>query len=233
MSNAQKNIKRNTLTLKHKILPTLTLTKTKAKKKKKINPYYPTSYNEFKLGCKYFKVDPRIITCLNRFIYRYRLGKIFKEITVVDEKFMDKTIHGYSTANKLFLTHTAFQAVEEAANLLRISAKRYDSLELKATLATRIRKNIKLKELIYVEKSKTDVRKSLDKFYSAIAPSNDALQVAYMIRNCFAHGSFTAVGSGLDKQSYMDDINALSEELLIHCDELFTYCFEECKLLSN
>lgn len=233
MAEQHPTLKRKTLTLKLKKAVTPISPKTQVKKKKKQNPFYPSKYSEFKLKWKKFDVEPRVITCLNRFIYRYRLAKIFKEISVIEKKYMDSTIHGYSTANKLFLTYTAFEAVEEAAIGLGISSKRYNTLELEPSLAARIRKNAKLKNLIDGEKQTAEVRKGIEKFYSSVAPSNDALQIAYMIRNCFAHGSFTTLGSGLNNPSYMHDIYALSQQLLTHCDMLFDDSIEQCVLLSN
>ena len=225
--------KRKTLSLKIKNPAIAEVPKTEVKKKRKQNPFYPLKYGEFRLKKKTFTVDPRVITCLNRFIYRYRLAKIFKEITVIDEKYMDKTIHGYSSANKLFLTHTAYEAVREAAIALGISKKRYESLEINPSLAARIRKNVRLKELLETEKSKPEVCKGIARFYNSAYPSNNALQVAYMIRNCFGHGSFTTLGSGLNNKNYMNDIDALSEQLLQHCDMLFDDSISQCIILSS
>ena len=233
MAEHDQTQKRKTLSLKIKKPAIAEAPKAQVKKKSKLNPFYPLKYGEFRLKKKTFTVEPRIITCLNRFIYRYRLAKIFKEITVIDEKYMDKTIHGYSTANKLFLTYTAYEAVKEAAIALGISSKRYESLEINSPLAARIRKNVKLKVLLETESESTDVRKGVERFYHSALPSNNALQVAYMIRNCFGHGSFTTLGSGLNDKTYMDDIDALSEQLLEHCDMLFDDSIAQCIILSS
>lgn len=199
---------------------------------KKANPFFPSRYSQFKIRKSNFTVDARIVTCLNRFIYRYRLAKIFKEILVIDKKYMDNTIVGYSTANKLFLAYTAFEAAKEAAELLNLHTSLYDKLELDQVLAGKLRKNKKLKDLMTAEAKSHEVKDGLEKFYRSTAPSNNALQLAYSIRNCFSHGSFTALGAGLNTKLHIDGITELTNTLINHCDELFDIAVDRCIQLS-
>ena len=195
----------------------------------KLNPYFPTRYSTFRKNYKIYEVDLDATKALMRFIYRYRFAKLFKSINYKDPKYIDKTLQCYEACNGLFLAYTAFEAVRSAAKLIGLAPKFYNSLEVDRIKADNYRRNKKFS--IFMNSIAKDVKQKeiLNKFFRENAPSNDMLDVIYMIRNGFSHGSFTPRGSGLDKKHHIDDIAFLTEKLLDHANEVFIEAVERCQ----
>lgn len=204
--------------------------KNSAKSAKKLNPYFPTSYYKFRKNYKNYQVELDVSKALMRFIYRYRFAKVFESINYKDPKCIDKTLQCYEACNKLFLAYTAFEAVRSAAKLIGLAPKFYNSLEVDPIKATNFRRNEKFGLFMNSIAKDANQKEILNKFFRKIAPSNDMLDVIYMIRNGFSHGSFTPRGSGLEKKYHIDDISYLTETLLDHANEVFVVAVERCQL---
>jgi hypothetical protein len=195
----------------------------------KHNPYFPTRYSIFKKNYNNYQIDLNASVALMRFIYRYRFAKLFKSINYKDPKFIDKTMQSYEACNGLFLAYTAFEAVRSAAELIGLSPKFYDSLEIDPINAVNFRRNEKFILFMNSIAKNEKQKKDFDKFFRKDAPSNDILGVIYMIRNAFSHGSFTPRGCGLDKKHHIDDITFLTERLLDHANIVFVEVVERCQ----
>lgn len=200
-----------------------------AKSATKQNPYFPTRYSTFRKNFKDYQIDQEATTALMRFIYRFRFAKAFKSINYKEPKYLDKTLQSYEACNGLFLAYTAFECVRKAASNIGLSPKFYDSLEIEPIMAERFRTNEKLISFLISIAKEAEQKDKLKKFIRKNAPSNDILDVIYMIRNAFGHGSFTPRGCGLDKKYHIEDLNFLTETLLEHADVVFQEAVERCQ----
>lgn len=224
--------KRDVLTLKKSPLKSTSAIKNrsieiqKPKKSRKTNPYFPDGYGLFRLHKKNFKVSQDAVTELNRFLYRYRLAKNFKGIILEEKKHFDKTLHGYESAMKVFLAYTAFEALYNGAEGLDIAKAVFDKKEAPLSLAIQLRSNTKLKNLLYSKINNKTNEIKLNKFYEK--ETSNILNVAYIIRSSFAHGSLTSLGAGLDNLTNLENLLQISNLILEHCNDVFDICVENC-----
>ena len=191
-----------------------------------INPQHlPTMHKEFSALKKSFskkqlEKNSDLLNLLNRFMYRYKMSKAFQTIVAVDVE--KRTVDGYACGMKLFMAYSAYDELREAEMYLK-NSKKMNTHKLKnKELAERIRKNIKMKQLLLDTKKIKDegLRAELKKFYEG---SNDeVMSFATCLRHCFVHGDFTTARSGLTNKTQIAVIDEVTEVVLKVSDELFT-----------
>jgi hypothetical protein len=171
----------------------------------------------------------RIVQSLNRFQYRYRLACSFSSMTIDGTKPL--TAKGYTAFMKLFLAYSAYDEVRAAEMILLKRKKlKVHSIKNENILASTLRKNIKLKNLLIegIESVNDDENdgliKSLLNFYEA--NGRDILCVATAARNSFVHGDLTAGGAGLSINARVDAIEELAKVLRIYSDKIFSKCLK-------
>lgn len=186
--------------------------------------FLPTSfkaYKPLKLTVKSESIKRR----LHRFPYRYRLAKAFSGIQ--DGKQLGRSKAGYEAGMKVFLAYTAFEEIYDAAKQLSNGKLPDVQLAVRSNieLAKKIRSNARLKQLLLTNSNSKELQKSIDNFYKCF--NSDILCVAYIVRNTFAHGDFTAGGAGLNRKIDCETFQSIAEEVLFYSDKLFTNCVEE------
>ena len=163
--------------------------------------------------------DGKVKQSLNRYTYRYRLANAFNGLDVSD---IDKrTLRGYSAATKLFLAYTAYDEVRVAEKILlqRRTPKVHHVFNF--PLAHKIRKNKGLEKLLKNSSAITreSLTTSIKKFYDN--GNNEVMCIATEIRNCFAHGDFTAGGADLDTVKAQVVIEELADAVMQKSNEIF------------
>lgn len=161
---------------------------------------------------------------LHRFPYRYRLAKAFSGIE--DGKQLGRSKAGYEAGMKVFLAYTALEEVYEAARILDRAAiaDRQYATRSNIELASKLRRNARLKALLLNSFNSTDLQKNIEDFYRSF--NSNIVFVAFAVRNLFAHGEFTAGGAGLIRKSDCETFTELANEVLAYCDKLFIGCVE-------
>jgi hypothetical protein len=191
-----------------------------------INPQHlPTMHKEFSAlrksySKKQLEKNSDLLNLLNRFMYRYRMSKAFKTIVAVDVE--KRTVDGYACGMKLFMAYSAYDELREAEMYLK-NSKKMNTHKLKnKDLAERIRKNIKMKQLLLDTKKIKDegLRAELKKFYEG--RNDEVMCFATCLRHCFVHGDFTTARSGLTTKTQIAVVDEVTEMVLKVSDELFT-----------
>jgi hypothetical protein len=210
------------------------LTKIKVKKKMTKLNNMPTEHDKWAKLKKGKNHKERVVQSLNRFQYRYRLACSFSSMTIDGTKPL--TEKGYTAFMKLFLAYSAYDEVRAAEMiLLNRETLRVHSIKNEIELAEKLRKNLKLKDLLIegiesVNKDENDgLKKSLLNFYDA--NGRDILCVATAARNSFVHGDLTAGGAGLSINAKVTAIEELATVLRNYCDKLFSKCLKKIEVL--
>ena len=168
--------------------------------------------------------DSKIKACLNRYTYRHRLTVAFEGLQASEiEK---RTLLGYSCVTKLFLAYTAYDEIREAEKLLleKKNKKFYKIFDFNT--ANNLRRNTQLEALLKNSVAVTDktLLKALQKFYDN--KNNEVMCVATAIRNCYAHGDFTASGANLRAIKERASVEMLTEIVLKKSNEIFSEILE-------
>lgn len=168
--------------------------------------------------------DSSIKACLTRYTYRYRLAVAFEglQASAVDKR----TLAGYSCVTKLFLAYTAYDEIREAERLLLEKKKKQFHKVFAFHVANKLRRNEKLKILLSnsVAVSDPTLINSIKNFYDN--NNNEVMCIATAIRNCYAHGDFTASGSNLRTIKERSTIEKLTNTVLEKSNEIFSEILE-------
>lgn len=168
--------------------------------------------------------DTKVKYCLTRYTYRYRLAVAFEglQASSVDKR----TLEGYSCVTKLFLAYTAYDEIREAEKLLRDKKKVIFHKIFDFHTANKLRRNTQLRDLLKnsVAVSDKTLLKSLNNFYDN--NNNEVMCIATAIRNCYAHGDFTASGANLRTVRERASVEKLTEVVLIKSNEIFSEILE-------
>jgi hypothetical protein len=168
--------------------------------------------------------DKQLKACLTRYTYRYRLAVAFEglQASSVDKR----TLAGYSCVTKLFLAYTAYDEIREAERLLLGKNKKRFHKIFDFHTANKLRRNIPLGELLKLSVAVTDktLVKSLHNFYDN--NNNEVMCIATAIRNCYAHGDFTASGGNLRTVRERAAVEKLTEVVLMKSNEIFSEMLE-------
>ena len=167
---------------------------------------------------------------MHRFPYRYRLARSFESINAEN---LGRTKAGYDAGMKVFLAYTAYEEIHEAARVVtnnRVLTK-INTIRSNPSIATKIRSNERLKNLLLTHTDDNALKNNLTKFYKQ--NTNDIMALACAIRNIYAHGEFTAGGAGLVTIEDCKQMRSIADELLNYCDELFTNCADELERIAN
>jgi hypothetical protein len=163
--------------------------------------------------------DIEVKQSLNRYTYRYRLARCFNglDISEVDKR----TKEGYSVVAKLFFAYTAYDEVRFAEQILLKRSKQKIHHVFNFAVANKLRRN---KALEYVLKNSPAVNsktllKNIHRFYDE--GNNEVMCIATAIRNCFAHGDFTAGGAKLQTKAMREPINELAEVVFEKSNQIF------------
>jgi hypothetical protein len=189
------------------------------------NTNYPTSYSLFKpiAELRKHKQNKKELT---RFVFRYRLAKSFNGINAEG---IGRTLEGYNSVVKLFLTYTAYEQLLRASIGLNVfgilSIEKNNIVDIR--LADKLRKNSKLIDFLVEHSIEGTLLSKLISFRKNT--NNDVVCVAYAIRNIFAHGELTATAIGTSIKSERDALYDLADVLLNYCDENFTKCIEKLR----
>jgi hypothetical protein len=189
------------------------------------NTNYPTSYSLFKpiAELRKHKQNKKELT---RFVFRYRLAKSFNGINAEG---IGRTLEGYNSVVKLFLTYTAYEQLLRASIGLNVfgilSIEKNTIVDIR--LADKLRKNSKLIDFLVEHSIEGTLLSKLISFRKNT--NNDVVCVAYAIRNIFAHGELTATAIGTSIKSERDALYDLADVLLNYCDENFTKCIEKLR----
>ena len=181
--------------------------------------HFPKDIKKFKKIAKKIN-DKQVKNCMTRYTYRYRLAKAFQGLQAPSVS--KKTLDGYSVATKLFLAYSAYDEIREVEKLLRGKNKVESYKVFNFSVASKIRRNSGLKELLLnsVAVSNTRLKNNIKSFYEN--KNNDVMCIATALRNCFAHGDFTASTAGLRTKSPIAAIEDLIEIIQITSNELFS-----------
>lgn len=164
--------------------------------------------------------DKKIQNCLNRYTYRFRLAKAFEGLQA--PTISKRTLDGYSIATKLFFAYSAYDEIREVEKLLRDTSKVKSYKVFNFPVANKIRRNKGLQVLLMnsVAVSNAQLKKNLKLFYEN--KNNEVMCVATALRNCFAHGDFTASSAELRTKSAITAIEELIEITQSTSNELFS-----------
>jgi hypothetical protein len=127
----------------------------------------------------------------------------------------------------------AYEEIHEAARVVtnnRVLTK-INTIRSNPSIATKIRSNERLKNLLLTHTDDNALKNNLTKFYKQ--NTNDIMALACAIRNIYAHGEFTAGGAGLVTIEDCKQMRSIADELLNYCDELFTNCADELERIAN
>lgn len=186
---------------------------------------FPTAYDKFLRTAKLGIENRQIRLNLRRFTYRYRLAESFQGLIAPD---VGRTLLGYDVITKIFLTNAAYELIVKTALLMKIRGIRSvnDCAIFNEKIAVKIRNNLALKEflLTYPDHS-IALRTKLVMFFGD--KTSDVTGVMYAIRNIFAHGELTATAIGTETKEKRNVLLDLADEVLDHCDELFTKCVDK------
>lgn len=156
--------------------------------------------------------DTKVKHCLTRYTYRYRLVVAFEglQASSVDKR----TLAGYSCVTKLFLAYTAYDEIREAERLLLGKPKKRFHKIFDFHTANKLRRNTQLSELLINSVAIFDktLATSVKNFYEN--KNNEIMCIATAIRNCYAHGDFTASGANLRTIKERAVIEQLTEIVL-------------------
>lgn len=168
--------------------------------------------------------DKQLKACLTRYTYRYRLAVAFEglQASTVDKRMLA----GYSCVTKLFLAYTAYDEIREAERLLVGKTKKRFHKVFDFHTANKLRRNFKLAELLKFSVAVSDktLLKSLQNFYDN--NNNEVMCIATAIRNCYAHGDFTASGANLRTVRERAAVEKLTEVVLVKSNEIFSEMLE-------
>jgi hypothetical protein len=164
--------------------------------------------------------DKKVKNCLNRYTYRFRLAKAFEGLRAPTVS--KRTLDGYSIATKLFFAYSAYDEIREVEKLLRGAAKVKSYKVFNFSVANKIRRNSGLQELLLnsVAVSNTRLKNNLKLFYEN--KNNEVMCIATALRNCFAHGDFTASSAEFRTKSAIAAIEDLIEIIQSSSNELFS-----------
>ena len=131
---------------------------------------------------------------------------------------------GYEAGLKVTLAYTAFENIHKAAKTLRIKNDKDTKIDVRVSkqIMKDIVKNKKLESLLTQNIENKNHLIELQKCYSGA--NNNLIPIARAIRNKFSHGAFTAGGAGVDTKASAALMYKVADELLIHCDDLYTMC---------
>lgn len=163
--------------------------------------------------------DRKLKSCLTRYTYRYRLASAFNGLDV--SAFDKRTRDGYSVATKLFLAYSAYDEIREAEKILRNAKNPKIHHVFDFKLAHKIRKNEGLERLLRnsVAVTRKSLVDSIARFYEE--GNNEVMCVATALRNCFAHGDFTAGSADLQTKTAQSVVNELTDIVLLKSNEIF------------
>jgi hypothetical protein len=164
--------------------------------------------------------DAKVRSCLNRYTYRFRLAKAFVRLQAPTVS--KRTLDGYSIATKLFFAYSAYDEIREVEKLLRGAAKVKSYKVFNFSVANKIRRNKGLQVLLMnsVAVSNTRLKNNLKSFYEN--KNNEVMCIATALRNCFAHGDFTASSAEFRTKSAIAAIEDLIEIIQSTSNELFS-----------
>jgi len=164
--------------------------------------------------------DKKIKACLTRYTYRFRLAVAFEglQASTVDKR----TLAGYSCVTKLFLVYTAYDEIREAERLLLGKTKKRFHKIFDFHTANKLRRNKELRELLENSVAVFDktLVESVKNFYDN--NNNEIMCIATAIRNCYAHGDFTASGANLRTIKERAVIEKLTGVVLQKSNEIFS-----------
>ena len=168
--------------------------------------------------------DKQLKACLTRYTYRYRLAVAFEGLQASNVE--KRTLAGYSCVTKLFLAYTAYDEIREAERLLIGKIKKRFHKIFDFHTANKLRRNLQLRELLInsvavFDKTLVD---SVGKFYDN--NNNEVMCIATAIRNCYAHGDFTASGANLRTVKERASVDKLTEVVLMKSNEIFSEMLE-------
>lgn len=180
----------------------------------------PSQYAEYK-KIKKDVGDEKIAKIMHIFPYRYRLAKAFRGVIAPE---LGRSLMGYEAGLKVTLAYTAFENIHKVAKRLRIKSDENTNIDIRNSevVMSQIIKNDRLKFLLKQNVEKKHHFIELEKCFSG--SNKNLIPIARAIRNKFTHGAFTAGGAGLSTKASTMLMNNVADELLIHCDELFTMC---------
>lgn len=164
--------------------------------------------------------DAKVRSCLNRYTYRFRLAKAFERLQA--PTISKRTLDGYSITTKLFFAYSAYDEIREVEKLLRVAAKVKSYKVFNFSVANKIRRNKGLQVLLMnsVAVSNTRLKNNLKSFYEN--KNNEVMCIATALRNCFAHGDFTASSAEFRTKSAIAAIEDLIEIIQSTSNELFS-----------
>jgi hypothetical protein len=160
---------------------------------------------------------------LHRYVYRYRFARSFNGIVVED---IGLTKTGYESGMRIFLAYTTYELLVETAYRFNKPPTRHITTNqvIDIELADKVRLNKKLMNFLNDSTKDFEQKKELDKFINS--ENHSIALVAFLIRNAYAHGDFTAGGMGLMKQEECNVIDNMTVTLLDYCDDIFSKCVE-------
>ncbi len=163
--------------------------------------------------------DIKLKQCLTRYTYRHRLAVAFFGLNA--DAIGKRTLEGYSIAVKLFLAYSAYDEIREAEKILRNTSRARQHKVIDFRVANQLRRNKELRILLENSVAVTNetLRKNLRRFYRD--GNNEVMCVATAIRNCFAHGDFTAGGAGLNTKTACKAIGELADVVVQTSEEIF------------
>ena len=186
---------------------------------------YPTAYPLFKkpLNLRRHNENKKQLI---RFVYRYRLANSFSGIVADD---IGKSIKGYNTILKVFLTYTAYEQLLNSAKGLHVFGLLSidTNFILNKPLADKLRNNEELINFLIEHSVGSILISQLSKFRNG--KSDDVVCIAYAIRNVFSHGELTATAIGTRLARQRKVLDELADFLLAYCDENFTKCVEKLR----
>ena len=206
----------------------------------------PTDYAKHKnLKDKMNSLSDVVRRRLQRFPYRYRFAKSFRQIEA-DTEIKTRTLIGYEAGMKVFLAYTCYEQIVYVAKNLKVdgvNSKAFNEV-LNDKIVTSLHKNKTFMKLIteayesgLAEESETKIDKvknnttlsiSLEKFINN--KSSDVLCLAYAIRNLYAHGEFTGGGAGVTNNKTRDLFYKIAEEVLTYSNSLYSECISKINL---
>jgi hypothetical protein len=185
----------------------------------------PTEHVKWAQLKKEKQIKQKVLHSLNRFQYRYRFACSFSSMTI--DGTTPLTAKGYTAFMKLFLAYSAYDEVRAAEMvLLKREKLKVHNIESQTALASSLRKNEKLKNLLLdgIANDNDGLKKSLNKFYDG--ESEDVMCIATAARNSFVHGDLTAGGAGLSINARVSAIEELAAILRSYSDKLFSKCLK-------
>jgi len=195
----------------------------------KISPYYPKQYSKYKSLIKEKSFNnAKAKKTIERFLSRFRLANVFDGIKIKnDDVYFSSIQSGYEASIKFFLAFTAYEEIVSCAVLLKIGSHGYNRKPLQEPSLQKVKGNLKLKKLLLMnEKNKDEMQASLEKFYTT--SSSNIIPFCYGIRNSFAHGELTAMGSGSSRGKSIpmesQDLFILATALLEYSETVFDKC---------